>query len=149
MRLFPNTRYDAQWRLAIWQPKGTLEDTLLDQIIQFVESEEGSLDGPFNRFTDLSALYEIRLKIGHVFEIAAHRRDMLAGHEPVKSAIYANTTVGFGIARMYEHLLEGSPINVRPFRELIAAADWLGVPVEILREKPPTLSPSPDQAHTT
>jgi hypothetical protein len=137
---FPNTRYHEQWRLVTWRPLGTLDDDLLDRIVQFMESEERSIAGPFDRFADLSALDNIRLKIGHLFELTAHRREMRAGHEPVKSAIYANTVVGFGMARMYEHLLDGSAIHVRPFRELPSAADWLRVPLEILQ--PEALPPS-------
>ena len=134
---FPDTRYHASWRLMTWQPRGTLDDDLLDRVMDFAELEERSIEGPFNRFADLSALTEIRLKIGHVFKIAEHRREALAGHEPVKTAIYAPTVVGFGIARMYEHLMEGSLIEVRPFRELAAAAEWLDVPVAILHADPP------------
>ena len=134
---FPDTRYFAPWRLMTWRPRGTLDDNLLDRVMDFAELEERSIEGPFNRFADFSVLTEIRLKIGHVFKIAEHRRAALAGHEPVKTAIYAPSIVGFGMARMYEHLLEGSPIKVRPFRELAAAAEWLGVPEAILRADPP------------
>lgn len=134
---FPGTRYDARWRLMTWRPRGTFDDDLLDRVMDFVELKERALEGPFNRFVDFSALTEIRLKIGHVFKVAEHRRAAVAGHGPVQTAIYAPTVVGFGMARMYEHLLEGSPIELRPFQELAAAAEWLGVPLAILEADPP------------
>jgi hypothetical protein len=134
---FPDTRYHAPWQLMTWRPSGTFDDDLLDRVIDFVELEERSLEVSFNRLADLSALTEIRLKIGHVFKIAEHRSEALAGRGPVKTAIYAPSVVGFGMARMYEHLLEGSPITVRPFRELAAAAEWLEVPEAILHADPP------------
>jgi hypothetical protein len=35
---------------------------------------------------------------------------------------------------MYEELTEGSSIQVRAFRDRAAAAEWLGVPFDILSE---------------
>jgi|SRR5688572_12228615 hypothetical protein len=84
----------------------------------------------FHRYTDLSKLTEIRLKIGHVFEIAEHRR---AAGKPVRSAFFADTTVGFGIARLYEELMQGADIHVRAFRDRDAAAEWHRVPVQLLQ----------------
>ena len=52
--------------------------------------------------------------------------------EPVKSAFFAETTVGYGIARMYESLMEGAMIQVRAVRTRAAAAEWLGVPLDVL-----------------
>jgi hypothetical protein len=34
---------------------------------------------------------------------------------------------------MYESLMEGAPIQVRAFRERTAAAEWLGVSVDVLQ----------------
>jgi len=129
---FPNTSYHAPWRLMIWRPAHVLDDSLLDQVIDFVEFEERTLGSSFNRFLDFSALTEIHLKIGHVFKISERRREVAASHDPVKGAIYASTVIGFGMARLYEHMMEGSQIDVRAFRELAAAAEWLGAPVEVL-----------------
>src|SRR5439155_1078046 len=55
-----------------------------------------------------------------------------AAREAVKSGFFADTIVGFGMARMYEALMEEATIQVRAFRERAAAAEWLGVPLEIL-----------------
>jgi hypothetical protein len=44
-----------------------------------------------------------------------------------RMAIVANTSVGYGMARMYETLMEGSGTEVQVFRELEAARRWLGV----------------------
>ena len=53
--------------------------------------------------------------------------------ESVRSAFFADTTVGFGIARLYEELMHGAAIQVRAFRDRAAAAEWLGVPVRLLQ----------------
>jgi len=125
----PHTRYHAEWKLVTWHPRGVFDDGLADEIIGVIESEEHSADKPFHRYADFTGLTEIRLKIGHVFQIAEARREAA---EPVKSVLLAETTVGFGIARMYEALMEGAMIQVRAFRVRAAAAEWLGVPLDIL-----------------
>ena len=128
----PHTRYHALWRLMTWQPHGILDDALLDEMADFTETQELITELPFNRFVDLSQLTQIRLQIGHIFTYAHRRREVHAGLVPVKTAIFCDKVVGFGIARMYETLMEGSSIHVCAFRERAAAALWLGVPVEVL-----------------
>jgi len=125
LQMFPHTRYHADYRLFTWHPRGVFDDDLADEIIGVVESEELYHEVSFDRYTDFSQLTSIHLKIGHVFQIAEHRREAC---QPVKSAIFADTIVGLGIARMYESLMAGATIQVRAFRERAAAAEWLGVP---------------------
>jgi len=48
--------------------------------------------------------------------------------------IYAISMVGFGVARMYETLMEPSKIDVRALRNLADAFRWLDVPAELLLE---------------
>ena len=129
LETFECTRFHQGFRLFTWHPRGELDDELADEITGVVESEELYQQLPFHRYADFSQLSSIRLKIGHVFQIAAHRREV---DQSVKSAFFATTVVGLGIARMYESLMEGAGIQVRVFREREAAAEWLGVPVEIL-----------------
>jgi hypothetical protein len=129
LKTVPHTRYHSESNLMTWHPRGVFDDALADEIIGVIQSEEYHEEAPFHRYTDFGGLTEIRLKIGHVFQIAQQRREAI---EPVKSAFFAETTVGFGIARMYESLMEGAMIQVRAFRKRAAAAEWLGVPVEVL-----------------
>ena len=133
LKTFPHTRYYPDWRLLTWHPRGLFDDALADKIIGAVGSEEHVEEVPFHRYTDFSGLTHIRLKVGHVFQIAKDRR---AAPEAVKSAFFSDTTVGLGIARMYEALMEEATIQVRAFRERAAAAEWLGVPLEILQPGP-------------
>jgi len=112
---------------------GLFDDALADKIVGVVGSEERVEEVPFHRYNDFSGLTHIRLKVGHVFDVAKLRRGVA---EPVKSAFFSDTTVGLGIARMYEALMEEATIQVRAFRERAAAAEWLGVPLEILQPGP-------------
>ncbi len=52
---------------------------------------------------------------------------------PVKSALFSEDWIGFGIACMYEGLMKGTLIEARAFRDRAKAAVWLGVPAEILK----------------
>jgi hypothetical protein len=56
-----------------------------------------------------------------------------AGVTPVKSALFSEDWVGFGIARMYESLMKETLIDARAFRDRATAAAWLRVPAEILK----------------
>jgi len=130
LKTLPHTRYHPEWRLFTWHPRGLFDDALADKIIGLISSEERVEQAPFHRYTDFSRLTHIRLKVGHVFDVAKQRS---AVREAVKSAFFADTIVGLGIARMYEALMEDATIQVRAFRERDAAAKWLGVPLEILQ----------------
>jgi hypothetical protein len=138
---FPGVRYHEEWELITLHPKGLLDDKLVDEIVDFILVQEHVVTAPpFHRFTDLSGLKEIRLKVGHVFKVAEERSAAHRGLPPVKSAFFCDKIVGFGIARMYEALMEGSSIHVRAFRDRAAAAEWLGVPVEVVIEDDRKLS---------
>ena len=130
LKIFPHTRYSSEWHLLTWHPRGLFDDALADKLIEVIGSEERVEKVPFHRYADFSGLTHIRLKVGHVFDVAKLRRGV---PEPVKSAFFSDTIVGLGIARMYEALMEGAVIQVRAFRERAAGAEWLGVPLEILQ----------------
>ena len=132
---FPHARYHAAQDLITWHPRGVLDDRLLDEIAVFTQIQEQVVTAPlFHRFTDFNSLTEVRLKIGHVFKVAEERAAAHRDLAPVKSAFFCDKVVGFGIARMYEALMEGSSIHVRAFRDRAAAAEWLDVPLEILSD---------------
>ncbi len=135
LKNFPHTHYHAEARLVTWHPRGVLDDELADRIVAFIEGEERLAEEPFHRFTDFSGLTAIHLKFGHMFKISEQRRAACPGGQPVKSAFFSEWVIGFGFARLYEELMAGGPIEVRAFRTREAAAEWLGVPEEILLPK--------------
>jgi hypothetical protein len=53
----------------------------------------------------------------------------------VKSAILATDATLIHYARMLALLTEGSSIKVRVFQDCEEAAEWLGVPPELLKPK--------------
>src|SRR5436190_9698636 len=106
---FPDAHYHDEWELITWHPRGVLDDDRMDQTVEFIQVQEQVVKAPpFNRYTDLSKLTEVRLKIGHVFKLAEERGADHRGLPPVKSAFFCDKIVGSGIARMYEALMEGT-----------------------------------------
>ena len=92
--------------------------------------EQASL--PFKRFIDFTRLSIVSVRTRHVFEFARKRAEQFSGIAPVRTALFSDDWVGFGIAKLYESLMEDTPIEARAFRNGPDAAAWLGVPVNIL-----------------
>ena len=131
---FPYARYLADWNLVTWHPTGVLDNDRADRVVEFLEHEEMPGVTAFNRFTDMNGYSRIKISLDHIVRIARRRRSYSG--PPVKSAFFATRTVSVLIARMYEELMDGSLIEVSTFRDLSTAADWLGVPVDILHPPP-------------
>ena len=124
-------RHYADYELVTWQPTGTLDDAMLDQIAEWLVNIEKVLL-PFKRFVDLSQLTTIAVRSRHLFEFARKRAEEFAGDAPVRTALYCDNWVGFGIAEMYEALMTGTAIQASAFRDRAKAAEWLGIPVTVL-----------------
>ena len=117
-----------------WQPQGTLNDLMLDQIAEWlIHIEKAFL--PFKRFVDFSQLTTVAVRSRHVFEVARRRAEQFTGVEPVRTALFSEGWVAFGIAHLYESLMENTLIEARAFRDLTEAAEWLGIPVDVLTLK--------------
>ncbi|MGA7276268.1 MAG: hypothetical protein WBX14_15585 [Candidatus Udaeobacter sp.] len=125
-------RHYPAHNLVAWQPQGVLDDQLLDEIGEWACHIEKVLV-PFNRFLDFSRLTGVALRTRHVFAFARKRAEQYAGVTPVKSALFSEDWVGFGIAQLYESVMKETSIDARAFRDRAAAAVWLDVPAEILK----------------
>ena len=91
---------------------------------------------PFNRFSDASGTHEVELNFRYVIQVSLHRRLSYKGRAPVKSAILATDSTLVHYARLLALLTEGSSIKVQVFQDREEAAQWLGVPLELLAAKP-------------
>ena len=118
--------------LIAWQPQGVMDDRLLDGIGEWLCAIEET-SPPSKRFVDLSRLTMVAVRTSHVFKFARKRAERFAGVTPVKSALFSEDWVGFGIARLYESLMKETLIDARAFRDRAKAAVWLGVPAEVLK----------------
>jgi hypothetical protein len=129
----PGLRHYDEYNLVAWQPRGVLDDEMLDQIAEWATAIE-KVFMSFNRFIDLSQLTSVAIRNRHVFDLAQKRAAQFIGR-PVRTALLSEDWVGFGIARLYESLMENTPIQARAFRNRSQAAEWLGVPADILSLK--------------
>lgn len=131
LQAFPGAHYYPETHLFTWHPEGVLDAALADQVIDFVEAEEREIPEPFNRYVDLDGLTDIQMKFGHTFQIAERRRTTYIG-APVRTAMYSSWVIGFGVARLYQELMRGGPIDVQAFKTREDAAAWLDVPLDLL-----------------
>jgi len=108
-----------------------LDDALLDDIAEWLCAiEKASL--PFKRFIDFTQLTIVSVRTRHVFEFARKRAEQFRGIAPVRTALFSDDWVGFGVAKLYESLMEGTLIEARAFRDRAGAAIWLDVPMDVL-----------------
>jgi len=136
MKLPPDVQFHEDVRLLVWKPHGVLNEATLREIRELIGDLEAMSDEPFNRFSDGQALDAIDLNFRYVFDFALFRRLAYAGRPPVKSAILVSSLALAHYSKLHEMLTRGSSIKVRIFEDLEVAANWLGVPVELLKFSP-------------
>ena len=135
MKLPPDVQFHKNARLLVYRPRGLLNESAINKVLSALEDLEAELQEPFNRFSDTVAADEIELNFKYVIQFSLHQRLSYAGRPPVKSAILATDSTMIHYAKLYALLTQGSPINVRIFKDRKEAAKWLGVPVELLVTK--------------
>jgi hypothetical protein len=125
-----SVQFNNNYQLSIWRPKGILT---LKEIIQelegFVELE--MTKPPFDRFANLSEADFSQIKYADIRQIYLLRKAVYTGL-PVKSVFYVKTDLQFGIARIYQTLMEETPIRVEIFKNIAECAQYLNVPIEII-----------------
>src|SRR5215831_13854946 len=119
-------------RLLVYRPRGLLNEAALNRALTALENLEADLQEPFDRFSDTLAADEVELNFKYVIQFSLHRRLAYAGHPAVKSAILATDSTMNHYARLHAILTQGSSIKVRVFQDRKEAAQWLGVPLELV-----------------
>ena len=135
MKLPPEIQFYKDIRLLVYRPRGLVDEEAVNKIVGVIEEIEAATQEPFNRFSDTSETHEVELNFRYVIQVSLHRRLAHAGRAPVKSAILANDSTIVHYARLLILLTEGSTIKVRIFGDRKDAAQWLGVPIELLAAK--------------
>jgi hypothetical protein len=130
----PFLRHYPAYELVAWQPQGTLDDLMLDRIAEWLLVIE-KVARPFKRFIDFSRLTTVAVRTRHLFEFARKRAEQFKRVTAVRTALFSDDWVSFGIASMYESLMEHTPIKARAFPDLAGAAEWLSAPVDGLTLK--------------
>jgi hypothetical protein len=132
MKLASDVEFHDDIRLLVYRPRGVIDEAAVKRVVSVLEDLEAKLQKPFNRFSDTLAADEVELNFKYVIQVSLCRRLSYAGHPPVKSAILATDSTMIHYARLHALLTQGSPINVRIFRDRKEAAEWLRVPIERL-----------------
>jgi len=135
MKLPPDIEFHDDIRLLIYRPRGVVDEAAVQKVVDVLEDLEAKLQKPFNRFSDTLEADEVELNFKYVIQLSLCRRLSYAGHPPVKSAILATDSTMIHYARLHALLTQGSPINVRIFKDRQEAAKWLGVPIKRLAPK--------------
>jgi len=128
----PELEFHEKVRLLVYRPHGVLNAAALNRALTALENLEAELHEPFNRLSDTLAADEVELNFKYVIQFSLHRRLAYAGHPAVKSAILATDSTMNHYARLHAVLTQGSPIIVRVFQDRKEAAQWLGVPLEVV-----------------
>src|SRR6266536_843449 len=130
MKLPPEIQFHQDIPLLIYRPRGVIDEAAIKEIVSVVEDLEAKLQEPFNRFSDTLAAHEVELNFKYIIQASLHRRLSYAGRPPVKSAILATDSTVIHYGRLHAILTQGSPINVRVFKDRQEVAEWLNVPIE-------------------
>jgi len=133
MKLPPEIEFREDIPLLIYRPKGVINEAEIDRVIGVIEAIEAASQRPFNRFSDTTETHEVELNLHYVIQASLHRRLAHQGQAPVRSAILATDSTLVHYARLLVLLTEGSSIKVRVFQDRKEAAEWLNVPVELLK----------------
>jgi hypothetical protein len=132
MKLSPDVEFHEGIRLFVYRPRGLMSEESVNKVVKIIGDLETKLKEPFNRFFVTLGHDEVELNFRYVIQISLHRRLSYAGRPPIKSAILASDSTIIHYAKLHAVLTQGSPINVRIFKDCQEAARWLGVPIELL-----------------
>ena len=131
----PDVEFHEDICLLIHRPRGLLNRTGLNKIISLIGELEFTLKKPFNRFLDTVGADASDLNLDYVRRVSLYRRRFYGNRPAIKTAILATDSGLAHYGRLHASLTEGSPINVRVFQDRKEAAQWLGVPLELLAAK--------------
>ena len=132
MKLPAHVLFRKEASLILWKPRGVLDQSTINEIVEFIEAVEERNSKPLKRFADLSALDAVDLNFEFVFHVALGRRLSVASRPVVKSAFYVTSPAATHYAKLHAVLADYSPLHVALFTGRVAAAKWLGVPLEAL-----------------
>ena len=131
----PGVEFHEDIGLLIYRPRGSLDRAAINKIISLIGELEFTLKKPFNRFLDTTAADAVDLNVEYIRGVSLYRRRFYGNRPAIKTAILATHSAVADYGRLHASLTEGTPINVRVFEDRKGAAQWLGVPPELLSPK--------------
>ena len=70
MKLPAHVLFRKNLSLILWRPRGVLDQSTVNEMVEFIEAVEKRSSKPLNRFNDLSALDAVDLNFEFVFHVA-------------------------------------------------------------------------------
>ena len=141
----PDVEFHEDFCLLIHRPRGVLDRAAINKMISLIGELEFTLKKPFNRFLDTVAADAVDLNFEHIIRVSLYRRSFYGDRPPVKTAILATDATAIHYARLHALLTQGSSIKVRVFQDRKEAAQWLGVPIDLLTAEPARAKHPDDQ----
>ena len=133
MKLPPDVYFRSQLGLLLWNPRGILNEKVVNKILAFIREEEAQADANELRFIDTTALTAVELNFHYVFHVALYRRLSRQGRRSLKSAFLIKDEAFAHYFKLHALLTDHSPLHVRVFEDKEAAAQWLNVSLDSLR----------------
>ena len=127
IRYLAGISFRPDLHLFVWQPRGILDESHVEQIIAALEITEDEADHPFDRYSDLSKLDAVEVSLDYVMRVSLYRRALYLNRRPVKSAIHVVNRETAELAITHARLTLESSLQVRVFSHKGAAARWLRV----------------------
>jgi hypothetical protein len=131
----PDVEFHEDIGLLVYRPRSSLDRGAINKIISLIGELEFTLKNPFNRFLDTTAAEIVDLNLEYVRGVSLYRRRFYGNRPPIKTAILATDSTVAEYGHLHASLTQDSPIEVRIFQDRKEAAQWLGVPVELLSAK--------------
>jgi hypothetical protein len=131
----PDVEFHEDIGLLVYRPRSSLNRGAINKIISLIGELEFTLKKPFNRFLDTTAAEIVALNLEYVRGVSLYRRRFYGNRPPIKTAILATDSTVAEYGHLHASLTQDSPIEVRIFQDRKEAAQWLGVPVELLSAK--------------
>jgi len=128
-------RFVESGSLLVGWLRGTLDAELARKLVAFIELQEAESEKGFDRFCDLTALEGIALSVDEVASLAGQRRAYNPNPIRVKSAFLVGGPLALGVVHVFRALMQSDRIEVRWFDSREAAAAWLQVNPETLRQE--------------
>jgi hypothetical protein len=125
------THFHRDAGLLVWRPEGVIIQSVVDELIAYLDELELRQEKPFNRFTDSLKAEAIDVNYRYIITVSLYRRVAYSG-PAIKSAILVNDPAMARYARLHAVLTQGSAIKVRLFEERQDVAEWLDTPLELL-----------------
>jgi hypothetical protein len=132
----PDVEFHEDICLLIHRPRGLLNRAAINKIISLIGELEFTLKKPFNRFLDTVTADVVDLNLEYIRRVSLYRRRFYGNRPAIKTGILATDDTVADYGHLHASLTKGSPINVRVFQNRKEAAEWLGVPFELLAAKP-------------